>query len=91
MLISAKIVPMVPFLRYFVENLRNPKIFDVACHKLSQIDVTKTLRSFQPFIIVLSSDLEYLFKPIGQKQRPKTKLVPIISIEFLFYFDPPFF
>ena len=41
------------------QDIRNPKLFHVACHSLSQIDVTKLLRRILAVGLRLTHDLEY--------------------------------
>ena len=59
---NAKLVSKVVLLRFLLEDLRNPILLHVACHNLSQIDVTQTLRSFQGVInclpIILNTYIE---------------------------------
>ena len=61
---NAKLFPKVPFSKYFLVDFRNPKILHVACHNLSQIDVTKTLRPFQAVIMTFTYDLKYWWENI---------------------------
>ena len=60
----------------FIDLFRNPYIWHVACHILSQICVAKILRPFQAVIIFFTLDLEYCSKTYWKYILQKVQLKP---------------